>query len=105
MKELLLGIFVISLATSASAGCIGPVVGGTCRGTYVDNPYVGAGSNDSTRYRGSSGAEYQYDLSSPSDRNRYSVDIGAQLRDGTSVDIRRDLDRSRGQYGGGSYSD
>lgn len=54
-------------------------------------------------YRGNSGARYQYDLSRPGDEVRYSVDVGAQLRDQLrdSVDPRVEMDRSMGQYGGG----
>jgi hypothetical protein len=57
------------------------------------------GGNNEPLYRGSSGAMYQYDLSTPSGQLRYSVDPGAQLRD--SIDPRVDLDRGLGQYGGG----
>lgn len=53
-------------------------------------------------YRGSSGAEYKYDLSKPADQTRYGIDPGAQIRDSISVDPRRDLDRSLGQQGGGA---
>lgn len=52
-------------------------------------------------YRGSSGTQYQYDLSKPSDQVRYGVDPAAQLRDGISVDPRREIDQSIGQQGGG----
>jgi hypothetical protein len=53
------------------------------------------------QYRGSSGAQYQYDLSKPSDQLRYEVDVNAQMRDQLSVDPRRDLDRGLDQRGGG----
>src|SRR5450756_1870865 len=45
-------------------------------------------------YRGSSGTQYQYDLSKPSDQVRYGVDPAGQLRDGISVDPRREIDQS-----------
>ena len=51
-------------------------------------------------YKSTSGTRYKYDLSNPSDRIRYEVDPGAQLRD--SVNPRVDIDRGLGQYGGGS---
>ncbi len=51
-------------------------------------------------YESTSGTRYKYDLSNPSDRIRYEVDPGAQLRD--SVNPRVDIDRGLGQYGGGS---
>lgn len=67
----------------------------------IDDAY---GANSATKgsegYRGASGARYRYDLSNPGDQVRYSVDPGAQLRDSISVDPKRDLDRSLGQYGG-----
>ena len=56
---------------------------------------------DKYQYRGSSGTEYQYDLSRPADKNKYELDIGAQIRDQLNVDPRRELDRDRGQSGGG----
>lgn len=54
-------------------------------------------------YQGASGARYQYDLSNPADRDRYSVDLGAQRRDMVDgqLDVGRQPDRLRGQYGGG----
>lgn len=52
-------------------------------------------------YQGSSGARYEYDLSRPSDQVRYEHDFNAQRRDEMSIDLRRDRDRDRGQYGGG----
>jgi len=54
------------------------------------------------RYRGSSGKEYQYDLSRPQDELRYELDLGAQMRDQLNVDPRIELDRELGQYGGGA---
>ena len=66
--------------------------------------YLAPGSQRSAdeskyRYRSSSGARYQYDLSNPGDQIRYEVDVGAQLRD--SVSPRRELDVGLGQHGGG----
>ena len=58
-------------------------------------------AQDDPVYQGSSGALYRYDLSSPSDQLRYSVDPQAQLRDSINVDPRVGIDRSLGQYGGG----
>ena len=58
------------------------------------------GSSDGG-YQGSSGARYQYDLSNPADRGRYSIDLDAQRRDQLSVDVGRSQDLLRGQYGGG----
>jgi hypothetical protein len=52
-------------------------------------------------YRGASGAKYRYDLGNPSDNLRYSVDSMTQLRDSMSIDPRREMDQSIGQYGGG----
>lgn len=53
------------------------------------------------RYRGSSGADYQYDLSNPADQLKYSTDPSAQLQDSVSIDPRVEMDRSLGQRGGG----
>jgi hypothetical protein len=82
---------------SASARCVGPVVNGQCMGAEVG----GSGSDD--YYEGSSGNRYQYDLSRPTDRNSYSVDVDAQRRDSMSLDVGRTMDRLRGQYGGGIF--
>jgi hypothetical protein len=57
--------------------------------------------NSNYMYKGSSGTQYQYDLSRPSDQIRYEVDVRAQMRDELSVDPRRELDQGLGQYGGG----
>ena len=62
-------------------------------------------NNSGDRYQGSSGNTYQYDMSNPVDRNRYSTDTSAQIRDMTSVNTTRSMDSSRGQYGGGIYDD
>jgi hypothetical protein len=57
------------------------------------------------RYKGSSGAEYQYDLSRPGDKFRYEIDLKAQMRDQLSVDPKREIDRGLGQQGGGSIGE
>lgn len=81
---------------AAYARCVGPVVNGECLGAEVYG-------SDSNGYEGSSGSRYQYDLSNPSDRNRYGIDLDAQRRDQMSLDPGRSLDRGMGQYGGGIY--
>lgn len=65
----------------------------------MDSPTGLATNMPARRYRGTSGADYQYDLTNPSDQVRYSVDVNAQLRD--SIDPRVEMDRSLGQHGGG----
>jgi len=67
---------------------------------YSNDPYDQYG-NPNYRYQGSSGTQYQYDLSRPADQLRYELDLGAQMRDELSVDPRRDLDRDLDQWGGG----
>ena len=62
-------------------------------------------NNDDSNYEGSSGTKYQYDLSDPSDKLDYSIDLDAQMRDSLSVDPSRTLDQGLGQYGGGIYDD
>jgi hypothetical protein len=54
-----------------------------------------------TGYRGLSGTSYKYDLSDPGQQMRYEMDPMAQMHDSISIDPRRDIDRSIGQYGGG----
>lgn len=99
-KSLILvtSILLVLTFNTASAGCFGSVVNGACIGTEVDD-------SESTDYQGSSGARYQYDMSDPSDRTEYSVDLDAQRRDQMSVDPGRSIDRGIGQYGGGVYDD
>ena len=65
--------------------------------------YDSDSSNDEQTYESSSGNKYKYDLSDPSDRLDYSVDIGAQLDD--SVDPSVGMDRDMGEYGGGIIDD
>ena len=87
---------------SASARCVGPVVNGSCLGAEV---YGSDSDSGSGGYSGHSGNRYQYDLSKPGDRIRYSTDLSAQGRDSRSLNLRRSLDRGLGQYGGGIYDD
>jgi hypothetical protein len=89
-------MFLALGVNTASAKCMGSVVNGNCLGTEI------YGSDDSG-YSGYSGTKYQYDMGSPSDRNRYSTDLDAQRRDSMSLSTGRMLDRGMGQYGGGIY--
>lgn len=102
--KIIFGSIAFCVSTYSYAGCVGPVVNGEClSGTNVygyDN-----GSKDDSRYESNSGANYQYDLNDPRDRNRYSTDLDAQRRDQMSTNPRRDTDRQSGQYGGGIYND
>ena len=85
---------------NAAARCTGSVINGKCYGVVVP------GSDDSkARYSGQSGTQYQYDMSNPIDRVRYSTDISAQQRDLMNTNPRSGLDRSLGQYGGGILND
>ncbi len=95
MKKVFVALLVTLSSSIAYAGCIGPTVNGKCLGTNV-----GGASSDSG-YQGSSGLNYQYDLSNGSDRNSYSIDLEAQRRDQMNLDVGRTMDQSRGQYGGG----
>lgn len=53
-------------------------------------------------YSSSYGNQYQYDLNNPSDRLRYSIDVGAQLRDKQQLSLpSTQMERRQGQYGGG----
>ncbi|MCI7352182.1 MAG: hypothetical protein PUK61_03485 [[Actinobacillus] rossii] len=54
-------------------------------------------------YQSSTGTRYQYDMSNPSERLNYSLDLDAQRRDSNSLDLNRELDRGLGQQGGGIY--
>jgi len=56
-------------------------------------------SDGSQIYESSLGNKYKYDLSDPSDRVEYSVDVSAQLSDSVNPSV--GLDRSLGEYGGG----
>jgi len=70
----------------------------------------GYGSNSSqsssnSGYKSTTGTRYQYDMSDPSDRVDYSVDVDAQMRDRLNVDPSRSLDQGLGEHGGGIYDD
>lgn len=86
----------------AQAACVGPVVMGNCLSeTFVR----GYGSNNG--YQGSSGQRYDYNLSDPGDRNNYSIDLDAQMRDlrDQGVNTNRQMDQLQGQFGGGVRND
>ncbi len=87
------------LGTPANAGCVGPVVMGEC----VSGTSVRGYGDSASSYKRSSGTRYQYDLSNPADRNRYSIDVDAQRRDQQSgvFDAGRSLEQLQGQSGGG----
>ena len=111
MKNIVSSVLISSLflgfASAATAGCVGPVVMGECvSGTSVRGYDSGSGSSSGSSYQGSSGAQYQYDLNNPADRNHYSVDLDAQRRDSQKgmYDAGRNLDQLRGQSGGGYQS-
>lgn len=74
---------------------------------YSDNSsyYQSQQRQQQERYESNSGAQYQYDMGNPVERNRYSLDLDAQRRDMQSADPRRSTDRASGQYGGGIYND
>ncbi len=101
--KVLIGSLILSVSAYSNAGCVGPVVNGECTsGTEVRG--YNYGSNNSG-YESSSGTQYEYDLTNPGDRNRYSTDLDAQRRDQMSLDLDRNKDRRSGQYGGGIYDD
>ena len=100
-KNIVLAAAFIFLNASAYAGCVGPVVNGEClSGTSI--PSYDSGSNSD--YRSNSGANYQYDLNKPADKNSYSTDLDAQRRDQMNADPRKDMDNNSGQRGGGIYN-
>jgi hypothetical protein len=92
-----LSLLLVSIG-SAHANCVGPTVMGDCLSNTDVRNY---GSDD---HKASSGRTYDYDLSNPADRNRYSIDLDAQRRDGNQ-DLDRDRDQSLGQSGGGIRSE
>lgn len=102
---LFISLMATVVANTVHAICVGPTVMGQCMsGTYVqgyDSGRSSGNTNSSSGYQGSTGAQYQYDMSNPVDRNRYSTDISAQRRDQVEGYVDRTQDRSRGQYGGG----
>lgn len=71
-------------------------------GSPMPMPMPMPGYGSSGGYQGSSGAQYQYDLNNPVDRNRYSTDVDAQRRDMQKINP-GSLDELRGQNGGGYY--
>lgn len=99
MFKSLIVIFIILVASSAFAECIGPQIMGKCYGTETST------TSNSNGYQSKYGNNYQYDMSNPVDRNSYSIDPSAQLRDQLDVSPSRNLDRSIGQFGGGIYGD
>lgn len=72
-------------------------------GSYSSGQYQRQQNDQS--YESNTGTRYQYDMSNPVERNRYSLDLDAQRRDMQSADPRRNTDRSSGQYGGGILDD
>ncbi|MEA3330118.1 MAG: hypothetical protein U9Q29_00290 [Campylobacterota bacterium] len=61
-------------------------------------------NNDNSGYQGDSGRNYQYDMTNQNDRQQYSVDTDAQMRDNSADGyVDRFYDNSQGQYGGGIY--
>jgi len=99
MKKMIETVLVILLTAAVAS---------TAFGWGNDNDYDGYNSqynygSSNNAYEGSSGARYQYDMSNPSDRLNYGVDLDAQMRDQLSVDPSRGLDRGLGQFGGGIY--
>jgi len=102
--KVLLGSVVLSASAYTHAGCVGPVVNGQClSGTEVQGYQHGSSGSNGSGYKSNSGTRYEYDMSNPSDRTRYSTDLDAQRRDQMNRNIRRDMDRRSGQYGGGIY--
>jgi len=104
MKKLLIGsIFLLSIYSTGHADPITwkPVTSGM-PSMQMQAPMPGS-YGSSGGYQGSSGAQYQYDMNNPVDRNRYSTDLDAQRRDQIqgSVDVGTSMDSARGQYGGG----
>ena len=91
---------ILSYATVGQAQIQMPSPYGARSPNQPNDPYKTNG-DPNYRYQGSNGTRYQYDLSNPSDQVRYSVDVGAQLRDSINVNPSVDLDRGLGQVGGG----
>ena len=102
--KMLLGSILLCFTTYSHAGCISPVVNGTCLSGTTVYAY-NSGSNNESGYESHSGTRYQYDLSNPSDNINYSTDLDAQLRDKMSTNPIRYLDLRTGQYGGSIYND
>ena len=92
MKKLILGTVLLSTL------CFGyePIRFG--------NGFNSSSSTSSNNYQGNSGRSYQYDMSNQNDRQQYSVDTDAQMRDNSADGyVDRFYDNSQGQYGGGIY--
>ena len=90
-------VFIIAITSTAEAGCVGVVVNGVCQGANI--------GNGNSAYQGSSGQQYQYDMSNANDRISYSTDLDAQRRDSyNSGNPNTFIDKSTGQYGGGVYN-
>lgn len=107
MKTILIATataLIVGFLNTASAGCVGPVVMGEClSGTSVP----GRDSDNDRGYKSSSGQRYDYNLNNPADQSRYSTDLNAQRRDQIQgmTSSKRELDRKKGQYGGGIQRD
>jgi TPR repeat protein len=105
-QALLIGLAIFGAAAAAQSSAYSDYGSSPDYSAMLNRPRAAevrsySSSNANYPYRGSSGTQYQYDLSKPGDQIRYEVDPAAQLRDGLSVDPRRDLDRDLGQVGGG----
>lgn len=99
LKQLtILSALGLSVIPVAHADCLGAVIMGKCHDTETS-------TSSGSSYQGSSGAQYQYDLSNPVERNRYSIDTDAQNRDRLAISPSSIMDRSRGQFGGGFLGD
>ncbi|MDO5667355.1 MAG: hypothetical protein Q4G44_05980 [Alcaligenaceae bacterium] len=90
---------LITLLAFAGISTANACSGANCSKT---NPYSNS-RNNSSGYQSSSGTQYDYDLSNPVDRTRYSIDLEAQQRDSTqgSISTSRSMDQLKGEYGGG----
>lgn len=97
-STLLFAIFSISYADPITWQ---PVSSGSSSESSNQQYRGSSASSTNGNYEGSSGAQYQYDLNKPVDRNQYSIDLGAQRRDSLNVDSGSSLDKLRGQNGGG----
>ena len=59
-------------------------------------------NNNQNNYQGNSGKTYQYDMNNQNDRQQYSIDTGAQMRDNSANGyVDRFYDNALGQHGGG----
>lgn len=94
MPKKIMRVFLISLCTL-------PLIATAGSYQWDASPTV---NGQQSGYQSTMGNTYQYDLSNPVDRMRYSTDVSAQVRDSTSVNPTRSLDRDMGQIGGGIYT-